>query len=114
MNATASRNGPDRYAKRSMSAPPPVNSTDSELWRWNSSSQVPRPTEPITSAMMLAVMKTFNAPRPIRLTAVPPSRITRAISACSPPEGASMPMMLATKPAAPSATVAIAITSVHM
>jgi hypothetical protein len=64
--------------------------------------------------MMLAVMNTFSAPRPIRLTAVPPSRISSAIIACIPPDGASMPMMLATKPAAPRATVAMAITSVHM
>ena len=75
---------------------------------------MPSPIEPITSATMLAVMNTLSAPRPIRLIAVPPIRITSAITARSPPEGACTPAMLATKPAAPSATVAIAITSVHM
>ena len=66
------------------------------------------------SAMMLPIMKIFRAWRPTRLTAVPQSRITSAISASVPPEGSSIPTMLATKPAAPSATVAIAMTRVHM
>ncbi len=64
--------------------------------------------------MMLAVMKSFSAPRPIRLIPVPHSRITSAMPARRPPEGASTPAMFAMNPAAPSATVAIAITRVHM
>ena len=63
---------------------------------------------------MLAVMKSFNAPRPIRLITVPHNKITSAMPARRPPEGAATPAMLAMKPAAPSATVAIAITRVHM
>lgn len=98
----------------SVSAPPPEKSTDNEFCRWNSSSQVPSTTEPITSAMMLPIMKIFNACRPARLTAVPASRITNAMSASVVPEGSSIPTMLAANPAAPSATVAIAMTNVHM
>ena len=68
----------------------------------------------MTSAMMLALMKIFSACRPTRLTAVPSSRMTRAMTARWRPVGASTPATLATNPAAPSATVAIAMTSVHM
>jgi hypothetical protein len=64
--------------------------------------------------MMLPIMKIFRARRPTRFTAVPASKTTNAISASVPPEGSSSPTMLAMKPAEPSATVAIAITRVHM
>ena len=94
--------------------PPPVKSTDSEFCRWNSSSHVPSTTEPMTSAMMLPIMKIFSACRPARLTAVPASRITSAMRASVVPDGSSIPKILAANPAAPSATVAIAITNVHM
>ena len=75
---------------------------------------MPRPREPTTSAMMLALMKIFSACRPTRLTAVPSSRMTRAMLARCVPVGACTPAMFATKPAAPSATVAMAMTRVHM
>jgi hypothetical protein len=68
----------------------------------------------MTSAMMLPIMKIFSACLPARLTAVPASRITSAMSASVVPDGSSIPKMFAVNPAAPSATVAIAITSVHM
>jgi hypothetical protein len=94
--------------------PSPSVRTESGWLRWNSSSQVPSPSEPTISAMMLAVMKIFSACRPMRLSPVPQSRIASAMSARCPPVGAATPAMLAMNPAAPRATVAIAITRVHM
>ena len=89
-------------------------STPSELCRCNSNNHVPRPSEPTTSAMMLAVMNTFRACRPTRFRPVPHNRMTKAMLARWVPLGASIPAMLAMNPAAPSATVAIAMTSVQV
>ncbi len=84
------------------------------LWRWKMSSQVPRPREPMTSAPMLAAMKILSTCCPATFTAVPPRRTANAIHAFWVPVGDWIPTIFAMKPAAPSATVAIAITRVHM
>ena len=68
----------------------------------------------MTSARMLADMKIFSAVRPIRFSAVPSSRMTNAISAFWVAVASVMPTMSAMKPAAPRATVAMAITRVHV
>ena len=84
-----------------MPAPALSKTEDTGCSLWKNSNTVPIPTEPITSAAMLATMNPLRTLRDTMFMAVPNARNPIATSSWVPGSNGSMPRTTGMKPAAP-------------